>query len=172
VRFAAVGPATAAALHAHRMKVDAQPRDALGVNVAKAIQAVESVENLNFCLLRAEVASPELPQKLEELGGIVDDVAVYRTLPESHEPTPASESLTEYGADWVTFTSASTVQHFHERFDLPALVQRFPKLRLASIGPETSKAIAALGSKAAVEAREHTIAGLVAALEKARRPKR
>jgi len=172
VRFAAVGPATAAALHAHRMKVDVQPRDALGVNVAKAIRAVESIENLRFCLLRAEVAGPELPQKLEELGGIVDDVAVYRTLAESHDATPASETLSENGADWITFTSGSTVQHFHERFDLPALKKRFSQLKLASIGPETSKAITTLGLKADLEAKEHTIAGLIAALEKARRPKR
>jgi uroporphyrinogen III methyltransferase/synthase len=171
VRFAAVGPATAAALHAHRMKVDAQPKDALGVNVAKAIRAVESIENLRFCLLRAEVASPELPQKLEELGGIVDDVAVYRTLPESHNATPASESLLERGADWITFTSGSTVQNFHDRFDLPALMKQFPKLKLASIGPETSKAIGALGLKADVEAKEHTVAGLVMTLENSRKRK-
>jgi uroporphyrinogen III methyltransferase/synthase len=43
-------------------------------------------------------------------------------------------------------------------------LQQFPKTRLASIGPETSKALVALGLKATVEAREHTIDGLVAAL--------
>ena len=41
-----------------------------GATAAQAIRAVESIENLRFCLLRAEVASPELPQKLEEMGAL------------------------------------------------------------------------------------------------------
>ncbi|HLP76863.1 MAG TPA: uroporphyrinogen-III synthase, partial [Candidatus Paceibacterota bacterium] len=71
------------------------------------------------------------------------------------------------GADWITFTSASTVEHFHARFDLPKLLKQFPKTKLASIGPETSKAIKTLNLAPAIEAKEHTIDGLVAALLKA-----
>ena len=41
-------------------------------------------------------------------------------------------------------------------------------MKLASIGPETSKAIRALGLNPAVEAKEHTTDGLVAALLKAK----
>jgi uroporphyrinogen-III synthase len=70
------------------------------------------------------------------------------------------------GADWLTFTSGSTVEHFHARFNLPALLKKFPRTKLASIGPETSKAIEALGLKPTIEAKEHTVEGLVAALLK------
>ena len=42
----------------------------------------------------------------------------------------------------------------------------------AIIGPETSKAMVALGLKATVEAREHTIAGLVSALQNRVGPRR
>ncbi len=70
----------------------------------------------------------------------------------------------EEGADWVTFTSGSTVEHFHARFDLPALLEKFPQMKLASIGPETSKVLAALNLEPAVEAKKHTIDGLVEAL--------
>jgi uroporphyrinogen-III synthase len=45
-------------------------------------------------------------------------------------------------------------------------VKQFPKLKLASIGPETTKAIAALGLKPALEARDHTTDGLIAVLLK------
>jgi uroporphyrinogen III methyltransferase/synthase len=69
--------------------------------------------------------------------------------------------------DWITFTSASTVEHFHGRFDLPSLLKKFPQTRLAAIGPETSKAIQALGLEPNIEARQHTIDGLVAALARA-----
>jgi uroporphyrinogen III methyltransferase/synthase len=67
----------------------------------------------------------------------------------------------------VLFTSGSTVEHFHERFNLPALKQKFPKLKLASIGPETSKALATLNLKSDVEASLHTVEGLLEALLRA-----
>jgi uroporphyrinogen-III synthase len=41
-----------------------------------------------------------------------------------------------------------------------------PGLKLASIGPETTKAIKALGLQPAVEAKDHTIDGLANALLK------
>ena len=62
------------------------------------------------------------------------------------------------------------MRHFHGRCQLPDLIHKFPKLRLASIGPETTKTLESLGMKAAVEAKPHTIDGLVAALSKAVRP--
>ena len=110
------------------------------------------------------MANRELPEALEALGAIVDDVACYQTVPETEDATGAAASLLEQGADWVAFTSASTVENFHARFDLPALLGKFPQLKTAAIGPETSKALAALGLKPAVEAKHHTIDGLVEAL--------
>ena len=78
----------------------------------------------------------------------------------------AAAKLAEDGADWITFTSASTVEHFHARFDLPKLLKQFPKMKLRSIGPETSKAIRALGLEPTQEAKEHSIEGVVQALTK------
>jgi uroporphyrinogen III methyltransferase/synthase len=82
-------------------------------------------------------------------------------VPETEDPTGAAAKLAESGADWLTFTSSSTVEHFHARFDLPGLITKFPKLKIASIGPETSKALAALDLKPTVEARVHTTDGLM-----------
>jgi len=171
VRLAAVGPATAAQLRQLHLQVDLMPREALGVQIAREFARFESMENLRVCLLRAEKAGRDLPQALEDLGAIVDDVAVYRTVAETEDPAGAEALLRQNGADWVTFTSGSTVEHFHARFNLPELLQQFPQMRLASLGPETSKTLAALGLQPAVEAREHTTEGLVAALVRAvRRP--
>ena len=164
-RIAAVGPGTAAKLKELHLAVDVMPEEALGKKVAQAMNHFESIENLKVLLPRAEHANPELPKALEELGAIVDDIAVYRTVPETDDRTGAAAALLESGADWITFTSGSTVEHFHARFDLPALVRKFPQIKLASIGPETTKAIVALGLKPAVEARPHTLDGLVKALQ-------
>ncbi len=167
LRFAAVGPATAAKLKELHLAVDAMPEEYVASKVAAAIAKVDGVENLRILCLRAEVAGPDLVAKLEELGAIVDDVACYRTVPETEDINGAAAKLIEEGADWVTFTSASTVENFHARFDLPALLKRFPSLKTLSIGPETSKALAALGLEPTAEAKPHNLDGMVKALERA-----
>jgi uroporphyrinogen III methyltransferase/synthase len=100
------------------------------------------------------------------MGAIVDDVASYQTVGDTDDPTGAGSTLIETGADWVTFTSASTAEHFHARFDLPGLLKKHPSMKIASIGPETSKALASLGVKWTIEANPHTVDGLVEALVK------
>ena len=163
-RIAAVGPATANKLKELHLQVDLMPDEALASEIAKAFAKFETIENLKICLLRAEVANRELPEALEALGAIVDDVACYQTLPETEDATGAAATLLERGADWVAFTSGSTVANFHARFDLPALLKKFTQLKTATIGPETSKTLAALGLKPTVEAKQHTLDGLVATL--------
>src|SRR5256885_1328900 len=166
-RIAAVGPATANKLKDLHLQVDLMPDEASAAEIGKAFAEFESIENLKICLLRAEVANPDLPRELEALGAIVDDIPLYKTVAETDDRGGSAAGLAKTGADWLTFTSGSTVEHFHDRFDLPALVKKFPKLKIASIGPETSKALAALGVKATIEAKEHTVEGLVAAVKQA-----
>ena len=163
-RLAAVGPATANKLKELHLQVDLMPDEALASKIAEAFTKFETIENLRICLLRAEVANRELPEALEALGAIVDDIACYQTVPETQDTTGAAASLVAKGADWVVFTSGSTVEHFHARFNLPELLKKFPQLKTATIGPETSKALLALGLEPAIEAKVHTAEGLVAAL--------
>ncbi len=167
VKIAAVGPATAARLKELHLQVDAMPKEYVASQITAAMSELESLENRAILLLRAEVANPELPNKLNELGAIVDDVACYQTLPETEDPDGAAGKFLAAGAEWITFTSGSTAANFHARFNLPQILRQFPGLRLASIGPETTKVIASLGLEPAVEARPHTMDGLVEALEKA-----
>ena len=165
-RIAAVGPATAAKLRELHLQVDLQPEEFIGKKIAEEFTKFQSIENVKMCLLRAEVANKELPDALMEEGAIVDDIAIYKTVAETEDRTGAGARLLAEGADWVTFTSSSTVEHFHARFDLSKLVKQFPQLKIASIGPETTKTIAALGLKPALEAKPHTTDGLLAALLK------
>ncbi len=168
-RIAAVGPATAAKLKALHLKVDVIPKKHTGAEVARAINNFESIENLNICLFRAAKATADLPKELEAAGAIVDDIPVYETVAETSDRLGAGAQFEEGGADWLTFTSASTVEHFHARFNLPNWVKKFPRARVASIGPETTKALELLGIPPTIEAVDHTCAGLVTALQKAAR---
>jgi uroporphyrinogen III methyltransferase / synthase len=163
-RIAAVGPATAAKVRELHLQVDLMPDEFVGEKIAEAMAKFESVENLKICLLRAEDGNPDLPRALEELGAIVDDIVVYKTVAETEDPAGAGTVLLENGADWLTFTSGSAVEHFLARFDLPKLLKKFPRMKLASIGPETSKTIRALKMEPALEAKGHTTDGLIAEL--------
>ena len=158
-RIAAVGPATAAKLKELHLKVDLMPAEYLTEKIAAAFKDYQDIENVKMLLLRAQVANREIVAVLEAMGAIVDDVAVYKTVSETEDRTGAAARLEEEGADWITFTSSSTVENFHARFPLPGLLKKFPRLKTASIGPETSKALAALGLTPTVEAKVHTIEG-------------
>jgi len=88
------------------------PEQYVASRIASVLAKFESLDNLKMLLLRAQVANHELPKALEEMGAIVDDVACYKTVPETEDRTGAATSLLESGADWVTFTSSSTVRIF------------------------------------------------------------
>ena len=167
-RIAAVGPATAAKLRALHLKIDLMPDCYTAEGVAAAFRDSEeySVENENVALFRAQVANPELPRELESLGAIVDDIPVYQTVPETDDRNGAVARLEKEGADWITFTSSSTVEHFDARFGLVATLGKHGTSVL-SIGPETTKALKKLGVEPAVEAQPHSIDGMVEALKAA-----
>jgi uroporphyrinogen III methyltransferase/synthase len=166
-KIAAVGTATAAKLKELHLQVDVMPEEFIGSKIAAAMSKHSSIENVKVCLLRAENANRELPEALEELGAIVDDIGVYKTVAETEDLFGAAEGFRQHGADWITFTSGSTVEFFHQRFDLPKLMKQFPAMKIATIGPETTKAVVALGLKTVLEAKEHTTTGLLTALLKA-----
>jgi uroporphyrinogen III methyltransferase/synthase len=67
----------------------------------------------------------------------------------------------EQGADLITFTSSSTVENYLS-LNLP-----WPEgMKIASIGPVTSRTVRDAGLKVDVEARRHDIDGLVDAIQK------
>ena len=98
---------------------------------------------------------------LAALGAIVDECIAYRTVPETEDPTGAKAKLAEVGADLITFTSGSTVDHFF------ALGLDWPEGCVAgSIGPVTSSTLRKHGMPPAFEANPHDIPGLVKAVLK------
>jgi uroporphyrinogen III methyltransferase/synthase len=126
VRIAAVGPATAAKLHELHLKVDLTPPEYTAAAIAGALAKYESIDNLKILLMRAEVAGKELPKKLEEMGAIVDDIACYKTVPETDDRNGAAARLLKDGAHWITFASASAVQNLHARLNLNQLLTAHP----------------------------------------------
>jgi uroporphyrinogen III methyltransferase/synthase len=160
-RIAAIGPATAQRVLDFHLHVDLQPDEFVAEAVVREFQKQGGVENLRILLARAEKARDVLPRELSKLGAIVDEAIAYRTVPETRDITGARHRFVEEGADLITFTSSSTVENFL------ALGLTWPKgIRVASIGPITSKTARDNGLKIDIEARRHDVDGLVEAIRK------
>ena len=91
-------------------------------------------------------------------GAAVDVVTLYETVAEEPDPEALERAR---DADFITFTSSSTVRNFVEATGKNGI----PKdARVVSIGPVTSEAAREAGLKVDVEAERHDIDGLVEAL--------
>jgi uroporphyrinogen III methyltransferase/synthase len=160
-RIAAIGPATAQRLKHFHIHVDLLPDEFVAESLVREFRKEGGIENLRVLIARAEKARDLLPKELSALGAIVDEGFAYRTVPETRDDSGARRRLLEEGADLITFTSSSTVENFL------ALELPWPaKMRVASIGPITSKTARDRGLEVAVEARRHDIPGLVEAIRK------
>jgi uroporphyrinogen III methyltransferase / synthase len=156
VTVAAIGPGTARALAEHGVLADVVPERFVAEGLVEALED-EEVAGARVLVARATEARDVLPDALRERGAEVDVVALYETV---REPPEEAEIERAQEADYVTFTSSSTVTNLVE-----ALGDRFPKsARVISIGPVTSETARAAGLEVAVEAERHDIDGLLDAL--------
>jgi uroporphyrinogen III methyltransferase/synthase len=153
---AAIGPGTARALAAHGIAADVVPERFVAESLVEALAEVD-VEGKRVLVARAAEARAVLPGALRERGAEVDVVALYETVREA--PDDDAVALAQ-DADYVTFTSSSTVTNLTE-----ALGDRFPaRARIVSIGPITSATVREAGLEVAVEADRHDVDGLLSAL--------
>jgi uroporphyrinogen III methyltransferase/synthase len=153
---AAIGPGTARALAEHGIAADVVPERFVAEALVEALAAVE-VDGQRVLVARAAEARDVLPEALRERGAQVDVLPLYETVREQ----PDEEAIAAaQNADYVTFTSSSTVTNLTE-----ALGDRFPaEARIVSIGPVTSETARAAGLRVDVEAKRHDVDGLLAAL--------
>ncbi|MEZ5076399.1 MAG: uroporphyrinogen-III C-methyltransferase [Solirubrobacterales bacterium] len=153
---AAIGPGTARALTQHGIVADIVPERFVAEALVEALAGVE-VEGRRVLVARAAEARDVLPEALRERGASVDVAPLYETVRERPEEAAVEAAQ---AADYVTFTSASTVTNLTE-----ALGDRFPvAARVVSIGPVTSEAARNAGLRVDVEAERHDVEGLLAAL--------
>jgi uroporphyrinogen III methyltransferase/synthase len=166
-RVAAIGPGTARALAERGIVADIVPERFVAESLAEALAGVQSKRAL---VARASAARDVLPDALRARGIEVDVLALYETVAE-----PLSEqTLTRArAADYITFTSSSTVRLFlqaaagggeHGEVAAASDAALSPTTRIASIGPVTSATLREHGLQPDVEARRHDVDGLLEAL--------
>ena len=154
--IAAIGAGTARALSRHGIRADVVPERYVAESL---LQALASTPVKRALIARASEARDVLPEGLRERGAEVDVLPLYETVPE-----PLSEDVLAAvrGADYVTFTSSSTVAYFLRAAGTEPRLS--PGTRVVSIGPVTTAALLAAGLQPHVEAESHDIDGVIEAI--------
>lgn len=159
-QIGSMGPGTTAALEAAGLRVDFQPTKFVAEQVLE--QFPELPAGQRILIPRAKQARDVLPEGLRQRGLHVDIYPVYETLPDSEGAEELRKSLSAGDIDVICFTSSSTVTNFIAAIgDLPIP----SSVTLASIGPVTTKTAQDAGLKVGILAEEHSIPGLVKAIE-------
>lgn len=165
-QVAAIGPATAAALERADVPVALMPDEYVAEGI---LDGLGMVAGQRLLLARADIARRTLAEGLRLRGAEVDEVAAYRTIPQSVAPKLIERILGDEGGervDAITFTSSSTALGLLQGL---AATGRDPAealrgVALAAIGPITAATLREHGLEPAVVAREYTIPGLTTAL--------
>ena len=155
VTVAAIGPGTAAELSRNGVRADVVPERSVAEALVEALEGV-AVDGRRVLVARAAEARDVLPDALRERGAEVEVLALYDTVAEPLDDDQLDALTT---ADYVTFTSSSTVRFFLEGGGTVP-----DGARVVSIGPVTSETAREHGLAVDVEAERHDIDGLVDAL--------
>jgi uroporphyrinogen III methyltransferase/synthase len=178
-KVAAVGPATEAALRDWGVAPDLVPEVATTAALGQAFPRSPGPPRSTggpprrspgpprgagrVLLARADLANPELARVVAAKGWEPVEVVAYQTVPVGALDPAARRRLDAGEVDWVAFTASSTVRGFLQGYGGPPP----PGVRVAAIGPVTADTARAAGIPVAATATDHTIGGLVTAIERA-----
>ena len=151
-RVAAIGPGTARALRERGVIADVVGERFVAEGL---IEALAGIDFEHVLIARAAAARDVLPDALRARGAVVDLLSLYETLAEPVDPALAPAIAR---ADYLTFTSSSTVRFFL------ASAQPGSDTRIVSIGPVTSATLREQGLSVDLEATRHDIDGLLEAI--------
>ncbi|PKL51869.1 MAG: uroporphyrinogen-III C-methyltransferase [Nitrospira bacterium HGW-Nitrospira-1] len=117
-------------------------------------------KGIRFLLPRAEVAREIFPDKIRELGGIIDVPVAYRAVKPEMRGKRLRRFLKEGRITIATFTSAATFNNFREILKEEA-DELLKGVAIAVIGPVTARAIEKTGLKVQIMPMEATVEAMV-----------
>jgi uroporphyrinogen-III synthase len=162
LHLAAIGPATKAEVERHALRVHVMPAEYVAESVVRSLR--RRVKGKRVLLVRARVARDVLPAALRRAGAQVQVVEAYQTIVPPRSRRLLRKALRHPRPHWVTFTSSSTARNFALLVGAGQVRAALQGVRVASIGPVTSRTLRQLGVRVSAQARRFTIPGLVQAM--------
>jgi len=168
-KIASMGSKTADELSGFGINPDFVPTVFTSAELGKQLIRFTNLQGKKILLLRSELASQELVHLLKKAGADIHDVPLYTIEKQTPDSADLIQKIKASQIHWLTFASPSSVRIFFEQ--ISAGLVNSADVKVASIGPVTSSQLKDLGVKVDLEAPEHTIAGLLASVEKSERLK-
>jgi len=165
LHIAVVGTQTEVSLAKHGIKADFIPTEYSAESIADGLG--KDISSKRVLLPQSNLSHDTLTKNLHSAGATVDDVIAYHTFRAKPEPE-AIHSLRS-GVDIITFASPSSVSGFVDVLTENNLdIHNLPNNPLiACIGQVTASAVKDVGLQVHIEAKEHTIKGLIETMKKA-----
>lgn len=158
-KIACIGSETADVLGVFGVKADFVPTIFTSEELAKSFIKIYKPVGRKILLLRSALADSALAEKLTSAKAKVRQFSIYTA--EKIRSNP--KKIIKNDIDWITFAGSFAVERFFEDFR-PKDISK--KIKIASIGPRVSGILKKFGIKPTVEAVEHTIDGLIGAMER------
>ena len=156
-KIAAIGPGTARALAERGIVADVVPERFVAESL---VEALAELPVRRVLIARAREARNVLPDALRARGAEVDVLDLYETVAEPLSPQALRAVA---AADYITFTSSSTVRFFLQAASTEN-ARPSARTRVVSIGPVTSQTLREHGLEPDVEADPYDVEGMIAAL--------
>jgi uroporphyrinogen III methyltransferase/synthase len=149
------------------MRADFVPTVFTTEQLGRQMLKSQGLKGSKVLLLRSKRASGQLADILRKGGAIVEDKDIYTVRTKKSDSGQLKQQITSGSIDWLTFTSSSAAAAFFGH--VSAKTVNSSKAKVASIGPMTTEELKKLGIKIDLEAKEHTIDGLLEAMVARRR---
>lgn len=168
LKIATIGPATAESLHEFGLRADLVPQAYRAEELAQALSPHVSGQRVLWA--RASRGRDVLPRELDRAGAKLTELVVYQNIDEPDWPAAVHRQLDEGEIDWLCLTSPSIARNALRQLSAQARAHvDSGAMRLATISPVTSAAVAETGLPVAAEATTYTWPGLLQAIVEAAR---
>jgi len=145
------------------LKVDYMPGEYRAEGIIAGLE--QYIKPLDRILLpRAQGAREILPASLRDMGAVVDEVNIYRTVTTARIDAALRQDLIDGNYDYITFTSSSTVTNFVNIIGAENVIHMNARVKVACIGPITARTAEEHGFTVDVMPDRYTIEALVDAI--------
>ena len=176
IKICTIGSKTAQEIKKYGIRVDLVPDEFRAEGLIEAFLQIRDtkhgvqnnrgskiLQGIHFLLPRAEKGREIFPEKVRELGGVIDVPVTYRTIKPESRGKRLRRFLREGKISVATFTSASTFHNFMEITGNDA-EELLKGVAIAVIGPVTARAVEKTGLHVDIIPGDATIDAMVEAI--------
>jgi uroporphyrinogen-III synthase len=167
VRFAAVGPSTAAALEGAGWPVDRVPDVGSGEALVEVFREAGDLQGARVFFPASAIAREVIPSGLTELGAEVDQRTAYRIVVLPLDSGACRSSLESGAVQVMTFASPSALRGLEESLGAELFQTLARGIPAAVMGPTTAGALSKAGWRKVAVAKDPSWEGLVDAAREA-----